>query len=161
MLIMTTLRHILLNLGRGWLVIWVLLVPLIHIHPDIGHTHGAHGHVHSAQYHSVISEDHSYEFHTHSHSAPTQSSPSAFESIQKDHVFDHVYYHPEIGFSILKKSEDDPLSPPGPGGSIVIRDYPNIKNIRFHAEIFPSGKSPLNRLLVSQPRIRPPPFLSL
>jgi len=141
-------------------VIWVLLVPLIHIHPDISHAHGAHGHLHSAQYHSVFSEDHPYEFHTHSHSAPSQSFLSASESIQNDHLFDHVYQPAEIGFSVLNKSEDDSLIPPGPGGYLVIRDYPSINNIRFHSETFPSGESPSNWLLISQHRIRPPPILS-
>ncbi len=154
---MTTLRHVHFYLGRGWLAVWVLVVPLIHIHPEIDHAHGAQGHVHSGQYHSVLSEDLSCEFHRHSHSSPSPSSGNAVESVKSVHLFGHVFNHPEIGFS-LNKSGDDPLVLPGPGSFLAISDRPSIKIIRLLAETYPSQGSPPNWLFVSQHRVRPPPL---
>ena len=156
---MTTLRHMLLNLGRGWLVVWVLVIPLIHIHPEIDHAHGTHDHFHSAQYHSLFSEDHLHEFHGHAHPVPSHLSGTSSESIEDDHLFDHIFQHPEIGFSLLNKSGDDPLVPPGPGGFLVISDYASTKSILLIANTSHSRGSPPYWLLVSQHRVRPPPFL--
>ena len=157
---MTTLRHILLNLGRGWLVVWVLAIPLIHIHPEVGHAHGAHDHIHNAQYHSLFSEDHSHEFHKHSHSSPSYLSGTSSESIEGDHLFDHVFHTPEIGFSLLNKTGHDPLVPPGPAGSLVISNYASLKYFRLITRTYPSRGSPPHWLFVAQHRVRPPPFLS-
>jgi hypothetical protein len=142
-------------------VVWVLVVPLIHIHPEVDHAHGVKGHVHGAQYHSVFLEDPSYEFHEHSHSGSLPSSGGASESIQRDPLFDHVYNHSEIGFSLLNKSGDDPIVPPGPGGFLPISDRPSNQKNRIRAETYPSRGSPPNRFLVFQHRVRPPPFLSI
>jgi len=111
---MTNLWHIPFYLGRGWLVLWVLVVPLFHIHPDIDHAHGASGHVHRAQYHSVLSVNRFGEFHSHSHSAPSDWSGNASEIGKSVHLFNHVFNDPEFGLSLLNKSGDDPLVPPGP-----------------------------------------------
>lgn len=161
---MRTLRNIHFYLGRGWLVVWVLAVPLIHIHPEMDHAHGAPRHVHSGQYHSVLSEDLSCEFHRHLYSSPSlshsHSSGNAFESVKSVHLFGHIFNHPEIGFS-LNKSGDDPLVPPGPGSFLAISDRPGIKIIRLLSETYPSRGFPPNWLFVSQHRVRPPPFLSI
>ena len=158
---MTSLRYILLNLGRGWLVVWMLVIPLIHIHPEIRHAHGAQDHIHKAQYHSLFSEEHTHEFHEHSHPAPLHLSKAFSESIESEHIFDHVFNHQEIGFSLLNKSGDDPLVPPGPGGVLVISDYPSLKIIRLLAGSDFSQGSPHTGLFDSQHRVRPPPSLSI
>ena len=158
---MTTLRHIFLNLGRGWLVVWILVIPLIHIHPEVGHAHGVHDHIHRAQYHSLFSEEHSQDVHQHSQPAPLHLSGAFSESIEGAHLFDHVFNHQEIGFSLLNKSGDDPLVPPGQGGVLVISDYPGLKLLRLIAGSYSSRGSPPNWLFVSQHRVRPPPSFSI
>ena len=151
------MRHILLNLGRGWLVLWMLAIPIIHIHPEVDHAHGAHQHNHSAQYHSLFSEDHLQEFHEHSHPVSLHHSRTSPESIEGDHVFDHVFHQTEIGFSFLNKSGADPIVPQGPAGSLVSSKDPSVKFLRLIAETYPSRGSPPNWLFVSQHRVRPPP----
>ena len=39
---------------RLWLVIWVITLPLFHIHPEVDHAHGMSGHVHGGTYHSIL-----------------------------------------------------------------------------------------------------------
>jgi hypothetical protein len=42
------------TLLRIWLVLWVLTLPLVHIHPEVDHAHGMSGHVHGGTYHSIL-----------------------------------------------------------------------------------------------------------
>jgi len=38
------------TLLRLWLVLWVITLPLVHIHPDADHARGMPGHVHGGTY---------------------------------------------------------------------------------------------------------------
>ena len=158
---MTTLQHIFCNMGRGWLVVWMLLVPLIHIHPEIAHSHGAHEHIHGSQYHSVFSDDQSQEFHKHFHSAHSHYLRNTSQTINGNHLYDHVYNPPEIGFSFLTKSGADLLDSPGPAKLLLFSDCSYLNNICFLVKSHPSQGSPFHRLLGFHLRVRPPPFLSL
>ena len=42
------------TLLRIWLVIWVITLPLVHIHPEADHAHAKSGHVHGGTYHSIL-----------------------------------------------------------------------------------------------------------
>lgn len=52
------LDHIL----RGWVVLWLLALPLFHIHPETDPHHGEAGHVHAVAVHTVFSGDLEGEF---------------------------------------------------------------------------------------------------
>ncbi len=39
---------------RIWLVIWVITLPLVHIHPEADHAYGMSGYVHGGSYHSIL-----------------------------------------------------------------------------------------------------------
>ena len=47
---------------RGWVVLWLLALPLFHIHPETDPHHGEAGHVHAVAVHTVFSGDLEGEF---------------------------------------------------------------------------------------------------
>lgn len=82
---------------RVWVMLWVISVPLFHIHPELAERSGHHGAMRSGTVHTVFSADLDGEFDMHeasTHSAADKSvrlSPTWFE-------------HSELGFSLLTDS---------------------------------------------------------
>lgn len=50
-----------------WAVLWMLVAPLVHIHPEADHRHGDPSHVHGGTVHTVFSSDLSCEFSHYDH----------------------------------------------------------------------------------------------
>lgn len=40
-----------------WLVAWLCVMPLVHVHPEADHRHGLPGHVHGGTFHTVFSPE--------------------------------------------------------------------------------------------------------
>ena len=157
---MTNKRRIPCLLGRGWLVAWVLVVPLIHIHPEVDHAHGAPGHVHGGLYHSVLSKDLSCEFHGHSHSHLSDSSHNHHSTLMASgHFSGHLLNHDEIAFSLLSKRGDTPIVSPEQSNVFLSSAPPSVVLIHAFSHTTFSRGSPPTRLFSAQHRIRPPPFL--
>lgn len=74
-----------------WVMLWMVAIPLVHIHPETDHRHGDIGHTHGGVAHTVFSSDLPCEYAAHPASAATIASIS--------HVA-HDLGHPEIGFSL-------------------------------------------------------------
>jgi len=96
---------------RGWAVVWMLVVPLIHIHPEADRHHGEVGHVHGGTVHTVFSRDLDGEFDIHydtkegfRHGVPSQVTFSAHSG--------HAFELSEWGFSYLSDSTDRKLTKP-------------------------------------------------
>lgn len=88
-----------------WLILWILAIPLIHVHPDAEH-HGLAGHDHGGVLHTVFSQDLDGEYghQTHTHAVPETQPPALpFLSAAAD-----LLSHPEIGFSFLSSIPDRP-----------------------------------------------------
>ena len=76
-----------------WLSIWMLIVPLVHVHPDADHRHGVSDHRHGGTVHTVFSKDLTCEFSVHDHTlVATHESHSPF----------HVVAHPRHGLEHLE-----------------------------------------------------------
>jgi hypothetical protein len=95
----------------AWAIVWMLVVPLIHIHPEIDPHHGEAGHVHGGTVHTVFSPDLDGEFDTH------HDMPDGLGTTSPSHVA--LSGHParaseyvELGFSFLSDSTDRKLSKP-------------------------------------------------
>ena len=87
-----------------WLILWMLAIPLIHVHPDADEHHGIAGHDHGGVFHTVFSQDLEGEYghHAHAHDAPViQPSVLPFLGAAAG-----LLSHPEIGFSFLSSSPD-------------------------------------------------------
>jgi hypothetical protein len=91
-----------------WLIVWVITLPLVHIHPDADHAHGMSGHVHGGTYHTIllnapVSDHQEHEQHHHDDffSPGHAFDPSQFPS-HPLHGFEEATY----GFSVIKPSID-------------------------------------------------------
>ena len=86
-----------------WVSIWMLAVPLFHVHPEADHHHGEAGHVHGGTVHTAWSPDLDGEF-DHNRDldqAGTSSQGAVADRAQVSHVGDG---HSELTFSLLSDS---------------------------------------------------------
>ncbi|HNP82855.1 MAG TPA: hypothetical protein PKN47_15450 [Nitrospira sp.] len=96
---------------RAWAVLWLLALPLFHIHPETDPHHGEAGHIHVAAVHTVFSADLEGEFgdhrDVHHHAPGTESGPSL--SLEGPHAWNA---DPELSFSLLNDATDRKLVKP-------------------------------------------------
>ena len=52
-----------------WVSLWMLMVPLFHVHPEADHHHGDPSHVHGGTVHTVFSPDLQCEFSVYDHAS--------------------------------------------------------------------------------------------
>ncbi len=98
-------------LGLFWLISWMLVLPLFHIHAEADHRHGVAGHVHGGIIHTVFSPDLECEYQDDLHDS---SCPDvAHQHLQARAHSGHALNHPEIEYSLLTVSIDRPLPKPG------------------------------------------------
>jgi len=101
---MTWVRTVVL----AWLTAWMLVVPLVHVHPEVDHGHGDVGHTHGGIAHTVFSPDLSCEYEAHHDAVSPGDTAASFKAIGPSA---HALNHPEFGFS-LALSEDYPFGKP-------------------------------------------------
>lgn len=96
---------------RLWLMLWVICLPLVHIHPEADHAHGMAGHSHGGTFHTVLSSDPicAYEDHRHHHNSFAHGEPLE-NSDSSPHPL-HGLEHANYGFFVLNSS----LTPIGDG----------------------------------------------
>jgi len=91
-----------------WLGVWMLTLPLVHVHPEADHRHGLPGHVHGGTFHSVLSPQLSCANTTPRVGA--SSDPSLQQSGEHqilDNLAHHnIGVHQEYGFSTVSSSSD-------------------------------------------------------
>lgn len=99
------------NFLRGWVVLWLLAVPLFHIHPETDPHHGEAGHVHAAAVHTIFSGDLEGEFGEQregAHATPGAEAGPAF-SAEGPHAWNT---DPELNLSLLNDTTDRKLVKP-------------------------------------------------
>jgi hypothetical protein len=86
-----------------WASLWMLAVPLVHIHPEADHRHGAADHNHGGTVHTVFSQDLPCEFSTYNHAsvADEESRCPLHLIAQPTHGFEHF----EIDFVLASSAE--------------------------------------------------------
>jgi len=82
---------------RVWVMLWVLSIPLFHVHPESAEHSGHDGAIHSGTVHTVFSGDLDGEFDIHEASPPSTADKSA-------HLSHAWFEHSELGFSLLTDS---------------------------------------------------------
>lgn len=88
-----------------WLAVWLLVVPLFHVHPEADHRHGQAGQVLGGVVHTVWSPDLDCEFDH--HHAIDRTERSARDTVATRTQFSHVGDgHSELTFSLLNDSSD-------------------------------------------------------
>lgn len=88
-----------------WASIWMLAVPLFHVHPEADHRHGETGHVHGGTVHTVLSRDLDCEFDRQQEVDRTGKATSAEVLLSARHS--HPWSgHLQFEFSLLNDSTD-------------------------------------------------------
>lgn len=93
---------------RIWLVVWVITLPLLHIHPEVDHAQRMSGHVYGGTYHSILI---STPVHAHQGYAQEEHHHDGFfslvnglESTQVPLHGSHSFEEATYGFSLIKSS---------------------------------------------------------
>jgi len=94
------------TLLRVWLVMWVITLPLVHIHPEADHAHGMPGHVHGGTYHMLLSGTPICAYQDHQHHHDSFSAGEAFGPTHTPSHQSHGFEHSTYEFSILNSSID-------------------------------------------------------
>lgn len=95
------LSYLLLSI---WAIVWMLVVPVFHVHPETDHHHGEAGHHHGGIVHTIFSPDLDAEYnHRHAHEGVGHSGPS--ELAISDHL-SHPLANAEFVFTFLSSSTE-------------------------------------------------------
>ncbi len=151
------------TLLRVWLVLWVITLPLVHIHPEADHAHEMSGHVHGGSYHSILvstpvhahkgydQEGHQHDgfFFLGNDSDPSHSSP------HPPYDFEEATY----GFSVIKPSlvlESDNAEF---SHDLVVAEHAEILTVPSHLVTSSSHPQSHYSILATNISSRAPPFL--
>lgn len=142
-----------------WASIWMLVVPLFHIHPEADHRHGDASHVHGGTVHTVFSTDLECEYKDDVHD-PT-CPKAAHQHLQARAHPSHALNHPEIEFSLLTVPIDRPLPKPG----ITVAELPVVERATAQRAVvvasLQSGTSHTILFLSTALPLRAPPSQAL
>ena len=96
------------TLLRLWLVLWVITLPLIHIHPEADHAHGMSGHLHGGTFHTILLNTpvSAHQDHEQHHHDGFFFLGDGFESSQPPLHPSHGFEEATYGFSVIKPSID-------------------------------------------------------
>lgn len=108
--------HIML---RAWVIIWMLAVPLFHVHPEADHHHGEAGHIHGGTVHTVFSPDLDGEFDNHLGTTAAIEQPSAKQFAVSWHP-SHASDYTELGFSFVSDLTDRTLPKPLVSSALIV-----------------------------------------
>jgi len=120
----------------AWLSLWMVAVPLIHIHPEADHHHGERSHVHGGLAHTVFSVDLPCEYRVHSSVASHQQSVTG----QTGHDANHL----ELAFAVLAGSIDKGIGKSAlvsicvVTSDIVVSQFPKSSSLELAAPAFAS-----------------------
>lgn len=99
------------NLLRAWITVWLLAVPLFHVHPEADLHHGETGHSHGGTVHTVFSPDLAGEFDPRRDATAEFAPPIAHHTAVAGHPT-HDADYAELGFSFVNDSTDRTLPKP-------------------------------------------------
>ena len=91
----------------GWLAVWMVVVPLVHIHPEADHLHGASGHAHGGTVHVAFSPDLPCEYT--GGQRPSASPPHGVSSPDHLGLATHLLNHLEFTYSLLPSTPAFPI----------------------------------------------------
>jgi hypothetical protein len=104
---------------RAWIIIWMLAVPLFHVHPEADHHHGEAGHIHGGTVHTVFSPDLDGEFGHHQSTTAVVEQPLANQFTLSGFPF-HASDYTELGFSFVSDSTDRTLPKPLVASMLIV-----------------------------------------
>jgi hypothetical protein len=148
---------------KVWLILWVICLPLIHIHPEADHAHGMPGHVHGGTFHTDLTGSPICAFEDHRHHHDSHSPGKLFGIPDSSTHPLHGIEHDTYNFSVLNSSIDPILEENTSSTISVAAVTPKLETpgTFFVARI--NLFVPETRLLVlcCIPSPRAPPFISV
>ena len=139
-----------------WTSLWMLAVPLVHVHPEADHRHGQPGHVHGGTVHTVFSKDLNCEFSVYHHAsvASNESSCPLHLIAQPPHGFEHF----EI--DLVLASSAGPQAGKGTALDVAAHSFHSNPPARIRAAWQPqSSPSLTNVFLTTSLSSRAPPVV--
>lgn len=146
------------TLLRGWAVVWMLVVPLIHIHPETDPHHGEAGHAHGGMVHTVFSRDLDDEFDNHQDTTDGGGHLPTSQVAVSGHP-SHALEYAELGFSFLSDSTDRKLPKPLFVHVLVVESSAIIACAPIPSIAQHRAFTPLHTFLTRDIPSRAPPFL--
>jgi len=139
-----------------WASLWVLAVPLVHIHPEADHRHGASDHVHGGTVHTVFSTDLVCEFSGHDH-----ASVAGGETRCPLHVITLLPHGPEhLAIDLVLAFSGEPQVGKGTALDVAAQSFHAHPPARPHAVWQPQPSSLLKNLfLTTSLSSRAPPLV--
>src|SRR5207237_5218575 len=143
----------------AWLMIWMVAVPLVHVHPEADHRHGNSGHVHGGIIHTVLSPDLECEYAARVHDETCRGA--AHHHLQVSGHPGHAFTHPEIEFSLLGQANDRSAGKPG----LTVAGSPEVGSELGQRAVSTASSlpviSPIVLFLSTALPLRAPPFPSI
>ena len=144
-----------------WASLWVLMVPLFHVHPEADHRHGDASHVHGGTVHTVFSPDLECEYVDVVHDPTCPETAHQYYQLQARAHSGHAFNHFEIAFSLLTVPIDRPLLKPGITVSgLPVVEGPSAQRAVVMASLH-QGTSHTMLFLTTALPLRAPPSQSL
>ena len=142
-----------------WVSIWMLMLPLVHVHPEVEHNHGDPRHVHHAVTHTLFSPPLECESYAQLHDDTCPSG--THQHVRFNGHPGHSFAHPEIGFALAASSATPPISKIFLSSSTLIEDVHSpapdaISDDASHRDVTPT----LLFLAAALPLRAPPALLS-
>jgi len=144
----------------SWMVLWVAIFPLVHVHPEADHAHGSTHHQHGGLAHSVLSQDLPCEFGKDSHhSSGKKTHLVGFPG--HTHGHSHSLSHTEITFSALNPSSDGPLKKQFVESLVTVNQDLSHSYCLAWGNVFHLEKVSGSHPFINPYSSRPPPVLTI
>ena len=138
----------------SWASLWMLLVPLVHVHPEVEHNHGDPGHVHHAVTHTVFSAPLECE----EPSEEDDICPSGtHQHVQFNGHHGHSFTHPEIEFALAASSATPTVGKIFLSPSTPIEDLQSPARITIFEAVSRRDVAPTLLFLATALPLRAPP----
>jgi len=144
----------------AWLSVWMVLVPLFHVHPEGDHLHGAEEHVHGSIVHTVFSPDLEEEYNDHQHTTADFGDSTPNHDAIAGHLSLAVGFA-ELAFSFLNDSTDRKLLKPLFVHLLVVEPSTIILSPSTNSIAQPSESLPRQTFFTRDIPTRAPPSLSV
>ena len=139
-----------------WVSLWMLMVPLFHVHPEADHRHGGEDHKHGGIVHTVFSADLQCEFSVYNH-----ASAAGDESRCPLHLTVHPFHGAEhLEIDVVLASSAEPQVGKGTALDVAAHSSHAPPPARLHAVWQPQPSPSLtNIFLTTSLSSRAPPIV--
>ena len=129
----------------AWVSIWMLVAPLVHIHPEADHRHGQPDHVHGGTVHTVFSKDLNCEFSVYDHASVAN---------HESRCPLHLVAHPSHGFEhfeidVILASSAEPQVGKGTALDVAAHSFHAHPPARIYAVWQPQPSPSLTNLFLT------------